>query len=652
MSTRFTPEVALAHPVVADAALSPDGELIAFTVAASARPSGPDRPAFAPSAIHAVPAAGGETRRLTFGRSDSTPRWSPDGRWLAFLSDREKDGLRQVHLLPRDGGEAQQLTHVTGAIPIAGGRSLDPLAWFPDGRRLAFLMADAPDEEQTAREQAGDDAIVFEERPRFARLWAADIATGKLEAISPANLQIWEFTLSGDGTRVGAIASDLPYEWDWYQARVVAFDVGGAELGTLHRSWRQVAKPRWSADGRTLAFLTSNLSDRGIDAGEVRVVRDDGRDHDEGDALPLGDADGVTDINAGFLPDGRLLTVSNVHGGSGVSVIDPETGARSWLSSDEHSTNAVSRATLLDGSVRFAAIIDDLDHPPEVHVGETVGDTIAWRRLTMLHAPWRDVEIGESREVRWTGDDALPMQGYLHLPPGHDGGALPLVTVVHGGPTGCVRFEYEYGARWIRVLADAGLAVFVPNYRGSTGWGLAFAEANIGDMGGADFRDIIRGIDHLVAQGIADPERLGIAGWSYGGFMTAWAIGQTQRFKAAMAGASIVDWRSFHGRSYLHTWDRLHYGGSDPYDPASHHTRFSPLTHIRNATTPTLILHGEQDWDVPVEQAYILHRALRDLGVEAQLVVYPREPHGLTEYAHRLDMLTRLRDWFVDRLTR
>lgn len=643
--TRFTPEIALAHPVVSDASISPDGELIAFVIAAAARPSGPDRPAFAPSAIHVVPAGGGETRQLTYGRADTTPRWSPDGRWLAFLSDREKDGQRQVHLLPRAGGESRQLTHVRGAIPVSAGRAMDPLAWFADGRRVAFLMQEPLDEADEAREKAGDDPIVFEERPRWIRVWSVDVATGEVEPISPAGLQVWEFTLSPDGTRVGAIASDHPYEWDWYDARVVAFDVGGAELTTLHRSWRQVSKPAWSPDGRTLAFLTSNLSDRGIDAGEIRLVGPE-----PGDArAPAAVAD-VTDIGASFLADGHILALANVHGGTGLGVIDPATGARRWLWSERRTTNSVTRTTLPDGRPRFAAVIDDLEAPPEVHVGELVDDQIAWRRLTAIHDPWRDVERGEARDVTWAGDGGLAMQGYLFLPPGHRSGPLPLVTVVHGGPTGCVRFEYQYGARWIRPLADAGLAVFVPNFRGSTGWGLEFAEANIGDMGGADLQDILLGIDRLVADGVADPDRLGIAGWSYGGFMTAWAITQTDRFKAAMAGAGISDWRSFHGRSYLHRWDRLHYGNSDPYDPASHHARFSPLTHVRNARTPTLILHGEQDWDVPVEQAYILHRALKDLGVDTRLVIYPREAHGISESAHRLDLLTRLRDWFVEHL--
>ena len=649
MSLRFTPEIALAHPLLADAAISPDGDVIAFVVASATRPSGPGRPAFAPAAIHAVPAAGGETRRLTYGRADTTPRWSPDGSRLAFLSDRERDGQREIHLLPRAGGEARQLTRLPSAIAV--GRSFSPMAWFPDGRRLAIVMEEPKDAETAAREAAGNDQVVFEEEPRRWRLWAVDAESGAIEAISPPGLQIWEFAISPDGRRISAIASDEPYEWAWYLARLVVFDVGAdqayALATTIHKSWRQVAKPAWSPDGYEIAFLTSNWSDRGYDAGQPMIVSAAG-----GDARAVGDDEAVSDLNLWFHSDGRLLAAANVRGGSGISAIDAETGRRTWLWSGQRSFSTFSRATLADGGERFAAVIEDLEHPPEIHAGDLVDGAIEWRSLTSINAPWAQVARGETSEVTWNAPDGIAMQGFLFLPPGRsaDDGPLPLVVLVHGGPAGAVRFEYQYGQRWARVLADAGLAVFAPNYRGSTGWGLAFAESNIGDMGGNDLDDILSGVDSLVAAGIADPDRLGICGWSYGGFMTAWVIGQTNRFRAAMAGAAIVDWHSFHGRSYLHTWDRLHYGGSDPYDPESNHSRFNPLPHLGKVTTPTLILHGELDWDVPVEQGYILHRALKDHGVETRLVVYPREPHGPSEYEHRLDILVRLRAWMVDHL--
>jgi dipeptidyl aminopeptidase/acylaminoacyl peptidase len=647
MPPRFTPEFALSLPAIADAQISPDGEVVAFVLGDQSRPSGPKRPALTPSAIWSIPAGGGESRRLTYGRSDSAPRWSPDGRWLAFLSDREQDGRRQVHLLPRDGGEARQLTDLESDIPV--GRSFSPLGWFPDGSRVVFPLIDPLSPADRTRIEGGDDRIVFEEESRFWRLWTADPWSGAVTAISPAGLQIWEFAISPDGRRVAAVASDQPYEWDWYDARLVVFDVGAKstdDVRTIHHTKRQVAKPVWSPDGYEIAFLTSTWSDRGYDAGQPMVVSAAG-----GEARPVGDKASASDLALAFAPDGRLLAAANVEAAAGMSSIDLETGARTWLWRADQSIVTFSSAQTAGGIDRFAAVIEDLQHPAEVFVGDLVGGQIAWRRLTALSQPRLGVSTAEVRSIDWIAPDGWPMQGFLVLPPGTKPGAppLPLVTIVHGGPTGAVRFDYQVG-RWARVLADVGLAVFVPNYRGSTGWGLEFAESNIADMGGADYADIMSGIDGLIAQGIADGDRLGICGWSYGGYMTAWAIGQTNRFKAAMAGAAITDWPSFHGRSYLHTWDRKHYGDSDPYDASSKHAEFNPFASVRKVTTPTLFLHGELDWDVPVEQAYFMYRALKDLGVETQLVVYPREPHGFSEYAHRLDQFTRLRDWMTGHL--
>lgn len=644
MPSSFTSEVALAHPIVSEPTLTPDGELIAFVVARATRPSGPSRPTYAPSAICIVPSAGGDTIRVTTGRADTSPRWSPDGTSLAFLSDVERDGQRQVYVQARQGGEPRKLTDVESEIPVD--RSRNPLAWFPDGDRLAFLMTDPLSAETIARNARGDDYIVVEEEPRYQRLWSVSVATGTVIPISPPSLQIWEFALSPDGRRVAAIASDAPFEWDWYQARVVTFEVGDETSVTLHQSWRQVATPAWSPDGSVVAFLTSNWSDRGLDAGQPMVVPASG-----GEARPVGSDDTVSDLTIGFLPDGRLLTATNVQAGAGVSTIDVPSGTRTWLWRARRSTSAVTWA--LDSHVQdvFAAVIDDLDHPQEVHVGRLVDGQIVWHGLTDLHAEFVDIVTCESRELSWTATDGTTIYGFLHLPAAAAPGPLPLVTLVHGGPAGCVRTEYFHGQRWARVLADAGFAVFVPNYRGSTGYGLSFAEANIGDLGGADLDDVLSGIDRLVADGIADPARLGICGWSYGGFTSVWAISQDDRFRAAVVGAGWVDWRSFHGRTDIPMWDRLHYGGPGPYDPAGHQAHFSPIAHIGDIQTPTLIIHGAADLGAPTEQSHHLYRALKDHGVRARLVVYPREPHGPTEHLHRLDILNRIRDWFAEHLT-
>ncbi len=335
------------------------------------------------------------------------------------------------------------MTSVDGDIPVERGR--DPIAWFPDGARLAFIMTESPSDATKARYERGEDHVLFEQEPCFQRLWSVSISTGEVLPISPPNLQIWEFALSPDGRRVAAIASDEPYEWAWYTSRLVLFDVGGASATSLHQSWRQVAKPVWSADQHFIAFLTSNLSDRGVDAGQPMVVPTSG-----GDARMVGGEEPVSDTSLMFHTDGRLLTGANVRAGAGISAIDVATGERSWLWGARKAIGPFSMSTDPTGRELFAAVIDDLDHPQEVHVGDVTEGQIAWHRLTDLHSDHVDATLCESREISWTASDGTVIQGLLHLPASAPTRPLPLVTQVHGGPTACVRCEFFFHQRWAR----------------------------------------------------------------------------------------------------------------------------------------------------------------------------------------------------------
>lgn len=644
MPQRFTPEVSVELPSVYDAQVSPDGKLVAFVVAENFRKGGATAPKMPRANIYAVPTDDGPPVRLINSeRSDTMPRWSPDGQLLAFLSDREQDGQRQVYLLPRRGGEARRLTNVNGDIPSP--RSLSPMAWTSDGRSISFLKVDGDTDADRQAKATGADQIVFEEDHRYMRLWMVDVESGETRCVSPNGLQIWEAAVSPDGSRVAAVVSDLPYEGDWYLNRLVVFEVGSDQTTVLYDERRPAAKPAWSPDGATVAFLTSIYSDRGNDSGDLMTIPATG-----GEPLNLTSDHGVSDHYGVFHPDGdAILTATNVRGGSGISSIDIESGRRRYLWEEQKGFSNYSRSSDADEPI-YASVIDDPDNLPEVYAGAVADGRIRWRKLTDVHAQWSDLDIGETREVFWQANDGLRIQGLLQLPPGYTEGRIPVAMMVHGGPTGAVRFNYQDHHRWAKLISDSGIAVFMPNYRGSTGWGLEFAETNVGDMGGEDFQDMLAGLDHLVETGIADPERLGICGWSYGGFTSAWAVTQTDRFKAAIMGAGIADWRAFHGRSYLHVWDAIHYDDSDPYDVESAHASFSPINFIKNANTPTLVLHGEQDWDVPVEQGYQFFRALKDQGVDTRLVVYPREPHGVEEYEHQLDIARRVRLWFEERL--
>jgi len=291
-----------------------------------------------------------------------------------------------------------------------------------------------------------------------------------------------------------------------------------------------------------------------------------------------------------------------------------------------------------------------VNEPAEVWLGQRDGAGLAWRQLTTTHGDRASALNSDVSEIRWTAPDDLTLGGVLVRPVGATD-PTPLLVVIHGGPTG--RAMHAFTNRGLAALAplmaERGIATFAPNFRGSNGRGVAFAEANHGDMGGADWSDIIAGVDQLVSDGIADPERLGICGWSYGGFMTMWGVTQTTRFKAAVAGAGIANWASFHGASNLHVWDALFYE-ADPYDPNSIYAARSPIYHSHRAKTPTLVLHGDADQVVPPDQGREFYRALKDRGVETQLVLYPGSGHGPHDPRQVRDVVERSLSWLSERL--
>ena len=638
MSTRqLIPEDVLSFQNVADAQISPDGAQVAFVIGDSFK-SGSK---WSKSNIWIVAADGGEPRQLTDGpRTDSLPRWSPDGKWLAFLTDRHKDGQRQVALLDIETGEITDLTDVEGVVPSP--RGLNSLQWSPDGQALAFLMEDPDTEDEREKKKTKDDAILFEQNPKYVRVWSVSVENRELACVSPDDLQIWEFAWSPDAGSLAAVVSDLPYEWAWYSNRLVRFDLGG-EASTIVKPQRPLAFPCWSPSGSRLSYISASWSDRGCVAGDIWIVDADGNDSP---------ADVTEGAVASFgwvhwISENELLTIAHERGGIGIHRVDLDSGeppTSLWweqVSVTESAWPRFSRST----NGRLAVVMEDADNPREVWVGDDPQGAIQWSRCTQLHSQAAEITIGQTEVHHWKGADGWEMQGLVIKPVGYEPGrTYPLVMWVHGGPTGVSGSRYQAASLWNQLLANQEYAVFLPNYRGSVGWGLEFSESNLGDMGGKDFEDMMLGIDSLIESGLADADRLAIAGWSYGGFTAAWAVSQTDRFKAAVMGAGISHWLSFHGRSCLSDWDAIYYQAS-PYDSNGPFQRFSPLTYYDQLNTPTLILHGEVDQDVPVEQSQLFYRALKDKGVPTELVVYPREPHGVTERAHLLDMSRRVIDW-------
>ncbi len=634
----LTPEDVVSFRNVEDAQISPDGLRVAFVLGDSFKSDSK----WPKSGIWVVDTAGGDPRRLTAGpRTDTLPRWSPDGSRLAFLSDRLKEGKRQVFVLSAAGGEAAPLTDIHGNIPVP--RGLNALQWSPDGRFIAFLQEDPETDDERHKREVGDDAVEFEQRPKYVRVWVVDVATKELHCASPAGLQIWEFAWASDSREMAAVVSDVPYEWAWYTNRLVRFS-RGEPAKTVWQAKRQVAFPVWSPDGKHIAFISSNWSDRGCVAGDVWVV-----DATAGKARNLSAG---LDASPGWVAwsddNHELLAIAHDRGGVGLHrlSVDGQKRERVWWRQAAVSEAHWPRFSRSQNGT-LAVVMEDADHPRDVWVAPALVGSVAgeWKQLTSLHPHASEIAIGETSVHHWKGAGGLEMQGLLIKPVGFvPGRKYPLVMWVHGGPTGVSADRYYASFGWNQLLANAGYAVFLPNYRGSVGWGLEFAESNFGDMGGRDFEDMLLGIDSLIAGGIADPDRLAITGWSYGGFTAAWAVSQTNRFRAAVMGAGIAHWLSFHGRSSLADWDAIHYGES-AYAPAGLFQKFSPLSYYENLQTPTLILHGADDGDVPVEQSYLFYRALKDKKVPAELIVYPREEHAIRERAHLVDMAKRVLAW-------
>lgn len=633
-----TPELLLDVLTPAELDLSPGGSELAFALHATVA----DQGSFVPSDLYVTgTGAGAQPRQLTSGPwSDRTPAWSPDGSRLAFLSDRITPGHQLPYTMPADGGEP------TLAATLVG--SAESVDWSAEGDRLLVLAADpgsyGVDWSARAVTGAGPTSDPIVRRPGDARrrLFAIDLATGDVAEVGPPDLSVWEVDWDGDGTVVALVASDHSGS-GWYQAVVATLDLG-------HRTSHTVYRPAWQVEGLTLA----------PDAGHVAVVEGYASDH----GLLSGSVM-VIDLAAGTVADPwpELQTVGLVEWCDDASL---------WYARTDGTGNACGRIWLdgrLEERWRDDAFVGDAVTTPACVVTDDAADVWtthqahgsapelarfdheerAWVRRTSFNDHIVEGRVfPDARTIRWDGEDGAEIEGVLMTPAGARG-PLPMIVCVHGGPTwnwGAYFSDSEPNAV---LLASAGYACLLPNPRGSIGRGHAFAQAVIGDGGGIDFRDVMAGVDHCVAEGIADPGRLGISGLSYGGYMAGWAVGQTDRFAAAVAMSVVADYVSFHLTSEVWWYDHAILKGTWN-DPSSQYAERSPVTHAHRCSTPTLIIQGAEDRCTPPGQGEELFNAIAATGTEVELVVYPREGHVPLERAHALDAIRRTQAWFDEHL--
>ncbi|KAA2267213.1 S9 family peptidase [Solihabitans fulvus] len=631
----MTGELVVDGDVPATPTLSPDGRWVAFVVASVGRAG--DHPV---SALWIAAVAGDPSPvALTSGvTADSTPRWAADSATVFFLSDRVERGVPQLHRIPRTGGDAEALT--------AWRAGIDDHLPLADPNLVALVARDEPTEEDVRRAERRDDAVVRGERVPVARLRLLDLRTGRIRTpCAHGDRHVAEVAQRPDGGPLAVLTLATPDpDPGLLEPRLHLVDPDGDSVRDLGPAGVLASDLAWWRDetGWRLAYLA--VTPPGLVGGTAVFDLAVSASGPSAEHRNLTAGMTVCPTELVQLDSGGPLALVADGLDSAIHRLDP---ARLRFAEVGRIRGFAGSLTVSRRGDVVAAVLSTAHEPRDVHAGPPHGPL---RRLSDTSPALREVRWGGQERLSYQASDGLALDGLLILPPGRSrrDGPFPLVTLVHGGPYDRYADQLQLGwypsGQW---LAAAGYAVFLPNARGGQGHGHEFAARVAGAVGDAEWTDVLTGIDALVADGVADADRLGIGGWSHGGFAAAWAVGQTDRFRAAVMGAGISDWGMLagtgeHGRFEAGLGGSIGWEGTGPHP----HDRRSPISFTARIRTPVLILHGEQDTNVPLGQAEFFHRALRRFGVEHEFVVYPREGHAIRERGHQLDLLRRTRAWF------
>jgi dipeptidyl aminopeptidase/acylaminoacyl peptidase len=625
----WTSDDILALRSVTDPQVSPDGRTVAYVVSSLS-----DDKLTYQTDVWLVPVAGGAARRLTTSpAADEHPRWSPDGRTLAFLSDRphpgaptgeaakDDEGKRQIWMIHPDGGEAWVLSTARGGV--------SDFEWSRDGRRIAFVSSEPKSDAQKKKEKDKDDAWTPGDRYHWDRLWVMDVASSSAKQLTSGDNEVGGFSFSPDGRTLAVAIQPTPLIPDEFNSDLYTIPADGGPLKPLVKRKGVDTSPSWSPDGKWIAFISqdghddewfTNISVSVVPAsgGAARSIT---RSLDE-------TVEGLGPDGPNWTPDSKaivffatLRTTQQVMRADLDGHVSPIT-----------SGPGVNSAPSLDGSgSTIAYLSEDSEHPREIWTMPVAGGTP--RSLTDTNPEAREHASFHKELVTWKGPDGLDIEGLLLTPPGvRKGQRVPLVLNVHGGPSGTHMNTCTVTSRGYPypLFLQKGWAVLLPNPRGSGGYGESFRAANVRDWGGKDYEDLMLGVDAMIQRGIADPARLLVCGWSYGGFMTSTIVTRTDRFRAAVVGAGVIDLGSMVGTCDIPDFNRSYFGAWPWEDPQTY-VEHSALYHAGRVHTPTLILHGEADDRVPTSQGWEFYTALHKIGVPTDLVILPRSPHGPRE---------------------
>jgi dipeptidyl aminopeptidase/acylaminoacyl peptidase len=617
-----------------EAAVSPDGSRVAWVQ----DPANANSAAGTSIYVQELKSPDAKPQRISAATGDlydeDSVVWSADNKRIAFLSDAENHDQSQLYVADIDHEVPRKLTSLTGALA-------DP-KWSPDGKSLALLFTENAPRANPLMPMLPETGVIAD-KVYEQRLAIVDVASGKVRQLSPPDMYVYEYDWAPDGKSFAVIAARGAGDANWYNAQLYTTPGDSGKLTSIYKPHWQIAVPRWSPDGKSVAFIEGLMSDEGFIGGDVLVVPATG-----GSARNLTANLAASPSDLHWQSSDKIVLAENIDGDVGISTVELSSGkiAQIWKgigSLTQGSWGATSISLSGDGHTA-AALLHSSDHPPEVWAGP-LGE---WKQITHVNREVRG-DWAEMKSIYWT-NNGMKIQGWLMYPKGYDPSRhYPMIVVVHGGPAGVEHSAWPYKFFNTYELSTHGYFVFYPNPRGSFGQGEKFTQANVKDFGYGDFRDILAGVDEVVKTLPVDNNRIGITGWSYGGYMTMWAVTQTNRFRAAVSGAGLANWQSYYGENDIDEW-MIPYFGASVYDDPAVYAKSAPITFIKNVKTPTLVLVGERDGECPAPQSREFWHALKTLGVETELVIYPGEGHVFNQADHQQDVMERLLSWFDDHL--
>ncbi|MGQ0542265.1 MAG: S9 family peptidase [Blastocatellia bacterium] len=629
----WSPEMQVKTRAIGSPRISPDLKRVVYTVNEAVMTA--DKSEFV-TQIWMATTDGQENYQVTFGDKSSTnPKWSPDGNSIAFTSNR-KDNRNNLYVLRLMGGEAEPITDVKSSV--------GDFDWSPDGKWITYSSSDPKTDDEEKNDKGRNDFRWIDENIKMSRLYVVSVAkdaNGKRDPrkLTNDNRHVSGFDWSPDGSRIVFSHVKSPVANDWPTADVAVVEVATAKVTPFASTQAAESSPRYSPDGKWIAINVSDLPVRWAQSNRIAIYPDGGG---TAKLMPLSH-DGQPNM-IGWSPDGGKIMFSESKGvGTAMYVAEIAPGT---IRETQYEDAVISAINMTEDGTMFSFVMQTSDKPPEAHVVRS--GAASTTQVSRANTDAAKMPTGKTEVVKWKSRDGRDIEGLLTYPVGYAAGTkVPLILNIHGGPAGV--FQHSYiggrGSYPLATFASRGYAVLRPNPRGSSGYGTEFRRANIKDWGGMDYEDLMTGVDKVIAMGVADADRLGVMGWSYGGYMTSTIITKTKRFKAASSGAPVTNMMSFNGTADIPSF-LPDYFEAEFWDNPAIYAKHSAMFNIKGVTTPTIVQHGEMDLRVPIEQGYQLYTALKRQGVPTRMVVFPRQPHGIQEPKLQIAAMQSNLDWF------